>query len=113
MNEYISKKELYEQIAEREELARKRVLDTPSSLPYTHNNNPAYTRYSAQLCERTAFKNIVEDFKPADVIPVIRCKDCEYHFNDSLGTETCRKGQHFRDADTFFCGYGKRNEEKR
>ena len=41
MAEYIDKGALYERIAQLEELARNRYLDTPS-------NSPAYPRYMAQ-----------------------------------------------------------------
>ena len=102
--EYISKADLYKQVEVREELARNRVLDTPSSTPYAHNNNPAYSRYSAQLYERISFKHMVEGFEPADVAPVVhahwidegqyadghsehayRCSKCEEHLIGRVG----------------------------
>ena len=43
---------LYADMNEREELARQRVIDTPS-------NSPCYMRYVAQLNERTAFKEML------------------------------------------------------
>ena len=70
-DEYISKAELYKQIAEKEELARNRYLDTPSTLPVPIFVNPSYERYTAQLNERTAFKHMVADFPPADVVQVV------------------------------------------
>ena len=63
MAEYIDKGTLYEKIAELEELARNRYLDTPS-------NSPAYPRYMAQMQERTALKHLIADFTVADVAPV-------------------------------------------
>lgn len=42
MDEYIDKSALYEKIAQLEELARNRYLETPS-------NSPCYSRYMAQL----------------------------------------------------------------
>lgn len=63
MTEYIDKSALYEKIAQLEELARNRYLETPS-------NSPCYSRYMSQLNERTAFKHIIEDFPSADVAPV-------------------------------------------
>ena len=50
MNDLISRKYLYDKMLEKEELARQRVLDTP-----THS--PAYLRYVAQFNERTALKH--------------------------------------------------------
>ena len=64
MAEYIDKSALYEKIAQLEELARNRYLETPS-------NSPCYSRYMAQLIERTDFKHIIADFQAADVAPVV------------------------------------------
>lgn len=45
---------IYADITEKEELARQRVIDTPT-------NSPCYLRYVAQLNERTAFKEMLYD----------------------------------------------------
>ena len=63
MDEYIKKNALYEKIAQLEELARDRCLETPSSSPF-------YSRYMEQLNQRTSFKHIIADFPAADVVPV-------------------------------------------
>lgn len=52
---------LYERLKQDEEMARNRVLDTDSSLPYPNNLNPSYTRYVAQMDERTRLKHMVAD----------------------------------------------------
>ena len=52
---------LYEKVQEGEELARRRVLDTESTLPCPTNINPAYTRYLAQMDERTKLKHMIAD----------------------------------------------------
>lgn len=59
MNDLISRKYLYDKMSEKEELARQRVLDTP-----THS--PAYLRYVAQLNERTALKHEIMDAPEAE-----------------------------------------------
>lgn len=69
---------LYEAMQDAEELARRRVLDTESTLPYPNNLNPAYTRYLAQMDERTKAKEMVADAPTVDVVKVVRCKDCKY-----------------------------------
>ena len=63
MAEYIDKSALYEKIAQLEELARNRYLETPS-------NSQCYSRYMAQLNECTAFKHLIADFPSADISPV-------------------------------------------
>lgn len=72
MAEYIEKEALYKKIAEIEELARNRYLDTPS-------NSPACARYMAQLDERTRFKHLIADFPTVDVVEVVRCGECIYY----------------------------------
>jgi hypothetical protein len=52
---------LYEKVQHDEELARNRVLDTESTLSYPNNLNPSYTRYVAQMDERTRLKEMVAD----------------------------------------------------
>lgn len=69
---------LYSKLQEREELARKRVWDTASTLPFPNNLNPAYTRYLAQLDERTALKHMVADVPTIAQPEIIRCRDCKY-----------------------------------
>ena len=69
--EYIDKSALYEKIAQLEELARNRYLETPS-------NSLCYSRYMAQLNERTALKHIIADFPSADVAPVRHGRWIEY-----------------------------------
>ena len=61
MDEYINKNVLYEIIAQLEELARNRYLDTPSLY---------YPMYMTQLNERAYFKQIITDLPTADVTPV-------------------------------------------
>lgn len=51
---------IYERLKADEELARDRVIDTPSSFP-NGAVNPSAIRYMAQLSERTRFKEMVFD----------------------------------------------------
>lgn len=69
---------LYMEMQDAEELARRRVRDTESTLPYPTNLNPAYTRYLAQMDERTKAKEMVADAPTVDAVPVVRCKDCRF-----------------------------------
>lgn len=63
MSEYIEKSKLYKKIAELENLAIRRYLDTPT-------NSPCYERYSTQSSERTALKHLIADFPTEDVAEV-------------------------------------------
>lgn len=103
MSDLISRSALYKKIAELEDLARQRVLDTPT-------NNPCYLQYVAQLNERTAFKHRVAD-APAVEVEVVRCKDCNHWLKDVAGcTEfvgRCEFANYMIGA-TGFCSYGER-----
>lgn len=63
--------ELYKAMKDAEDLARQRVLDTESTLPYPNNLNPSYTRYLAQMDERTKAKEMVADAPTVDAVPVV------------------------------------------
>lgn len=62
---------LYKAMKDAEELARRRVRDTESTLPYPTNLNPAYTRYLAQMDERMKAKEMVADAPTVDAVPVV------------------------------------------
>lgn len=62
MMELIDKAMLYRQIAEKEELVRDRVIDTPA-------NSPLYMHYVTQLNERTRFKCMVFDTPAVEAVP--------------------------------------------
>ena len=66
---------LYKAMQDAEELARRRVRDTESTLPYPTNLNPAYTRYLAQMDERTKAKKMVADAPTVDAVPVSWIKE--------------------------------------
>ena len=97
---------LYAKLQEHEELARKRVLDTTSTLPFPNNLNPAYTRYLAQLDERTALKHMVADAPTIEQPEVIRCRDCKLR-----DTEYCNMAHGFMGMkDDDYCSYAERRE---
>lgn len=57
---------------------------------------------------------ICDSFKPAaDVVPVVRCKDCEHgQFMPSCSMYLCRcTGGKLRYADNY-CNYGERKEQE-
>lgn len=97
---------LYAKLQEYEELARKRVWDTESTLPFPTNLNPAYTRYLAQLDERTALKHMVADAPTIAQPEIIRCRECKLR-----DTEYCNMAHGFMGMkDDDYCSYAERRE---
>ena len=96
---------LYAKLQEHEELARKREWDTASTLPFPNNLNPAYTRYLAQLDERTALKHMVADAPTIEQPEIIRCRDCVWH-----DVNVCRNKNSIPWKDDDFCSWAERRE---
>ena len=86
----------------------------------------AYIREQSEECQKAfeefggesgiyadAYNDLAEDFHSiptADVVPVVRCKDCKYN----RGSKKCLNPDSFfavpKDDD--FCSYGERKEEQ-
>ena len=98
---------LYEQLQKDEELARKRVLDTESYLPYPNNLNPSYTRYVAQMDERTRLKHIVADAHTIEP-GIIRCRNCKFASGDS---RICMQFGHSPIGELDFCAWAERDND--
>lgn len=105
MDKYINVKSLYNQVAEKEELARQRVIDTPSRLP-NGDINPYAIRYAAQLDERTTFKFMLADAPAADVVKVVRCGECRYLMQDGRCYEFADDNIKLSVSD--YCSYGEK-----
>ena len=108
MAEYIDKGALYDKIAELEDLARQRVIDTPTS-------SPAYLRYVAQLNEREYLKSRILALPAADAVAVVRCRDCKHYVTGSCNAHSVwpdeySTGYDCRPDDDDFCSYGERKE---
>lgn len=96
---------LYKQVEEREEKARERVLDTGSSLPYPSYINPSYTRYSAQLEERTRLKHMIADAPTIELPHWIPCSErlpeedgeylCDYNGHLHIGQVINKHFRHY------------------
>ena len=67
----VSRQAVLNVIKEQEKLASDRVRDTPSSLDNGLHTwvNPAYTRYSTQLSERSQFKTMIQTMPPVNPQP--------------------------------------------
>ena len=68
--------------------------------------NPETAHYDTLMFYE--IEDVLEDVEPADVVPVIRCKDCKYNAT----THKCLNPDSFflipKDDD--FCSYGERRE---
>lgn len=94
---------LYKQVAESEEKARDRFLDTSSSLPCPSYINPAYTRYNEQLNERTKLKHMIADAPTIELPERDSISTTEW-----LGNHTpfrCKRCGHYSDSRTPYCAY--------
>lgn len=107
----ISRSELYVKVCNAEKMARDRVLDTPSDSPFPNRLNPAYTRYSAQLDERTQFKHMIADAQSIQP-EIIRCKDCKYR-NENWRRVSVRwlPCIDVRTGSNWYCGSAERGEQ--
>ena len=72
-------------------------------------------RYAEQRIGILTAVNIVEDIKPADVVPVVRCKDCKHcYFADNRVPDeqgwVCEINSSEPVNLNGFCSYGERKE---
>lgn len=94
---------LYKAMQDAEELARQRVLDTESTLPYPNNLNPSYTRYLAQMDERAKAKEMVADAPTVDAVPV-RHGRWIYHIDDLFPAESTQECDQCHEEQPLTCG---------
>ena len=109
MSRYIDAEALYKQTEEWEQEARTQVRTL---------DNEERLKWSIILTERTAFKHDVMDFPAADVVEVVRCKDCEYSERYEVHGDVWRECGHpltsieFLDVEEDgFCKWGERRDE--
>ena len=108
MSRYVDADALYEKTAEWEAQAL-HMVDIHSH----DEDNAEWKRWSTILTERSAFKFDIADFPTADVVEVVRCKDCRYWQDNQEGhypNELCPwdKGETPNEDD--FCSFGERRD---
>ena len=74
-------------------------------------------RYAEQRIGILTAVNIVEDIKPADVVPVVRCKDCKHcYFADNRVPDeqgwVCEINSSEPVNLNGFCSYGERRKQE-
>ena len=94
MDKYINKNVLYKIIAQLEELARNRYLDTPSLY---------YPMYMTQLNERAYFKQIITDLPTADVTPVRHGRWVEYQIPPMICCSNCDWATDVKEKNFNYC----------
>ena len=55
-------------------------------------------------------KSFVETAETADVVDVVRCKDCEYFYQDG-NIKVCKHWNCHSTTDDAYCSYGERRKE--
>ena len=91
MTDYISREEVYP-------LAKK-ICDAYNSGEYS----PVVMPYK--------ILDWIDDIPAADVVEVVRCKDCKYYFKDDEGYEMCDNSEGYdHTTEDGFCAWAKRKE---
>ena len=73
-----------------------------------------YSDFHKSMADLTSLRELLEDTPAADVVDVVRCKDCKYAFHHPLGYIYChRDGRNayemiFRKDSS--CSYGERKD---
>ncbi len=99
-------------MAEKEYIERDAVIEQIRVI-YCGNCN-SYNGVRCRACEFDDAMSLMEDAPAADVVEVVRCKDCEHYFCD---TPYCKKhkvgycafDEIVKDKN-HFCSYGERKE---
>ena len=56
-------------------------------------------------------RDCVKDFPAADVVPVVRCKDCKHLYEDTFdGSLWCCRDEEREVVENHFCSYGERRD---
>ena len=67
----------------------------------------------ADSCKADYLREIIESVPAADVVPVVRCKDCKYAYINSFsaasGVALCSSSAKVMQQDDF-CSYGERKD---
>ena len=73
-----------------------------------------YSDFHKSMADLTSLRELLEDTPAADVVDVVRCKDCKYAFHHPLGYIYCHRDGRNAYEMVFkkdsFCSYGERKE---
>lgn len=97
-----------------EYIERESLLDDINSVPVSMSICMNVDECKGRIYERERLVRIINEATAADVVPVVRCKDCRYSqpwYSDKRLCELWSKNV----IDVFddgFCNYGERGEEQ-
>lgn len=101
MAEYIDKDKLFKKLAMLKSQAVKRAVGHPTGSNWAKN-------FAAQA----EMIEIVENYiSTADVVEVVRCKDCKHYCPSAFGGFTCFGRRIPSVSEDDYCNYGERREE--
>ena len=73
-----------------------------------------YSDFHKSMADLTSLRELLEDTPAADVVDVVRCKDCKYAFHHPLGYIYCHRDGRNAYEMVFkkdsFCSYGERKD---
>ena len=92
-----------------EYIRKQDALDAFSRIKNTLKN-PETAHYDTLMFYE--IEDVLEDVEPADVVPVVRCKDCKFYtsMRPDIKTGICDLNVHHM-GDDGFCSCGERREE--
>ena len=67
-----------------------------------------HSDFGRSMADLTSLREVLEDTPAADVVDVVRCKDCAVPHNRLTG---CSKLNGLVTPPDFYCGYGERRKE--
>lgn len=107
MSRYVDADALRKELEESIEQAKKRLDGVAES------NIACRLVYTTQFHERDTLLSLVNWMPTADVVEVVRCRDCK-HFGRQISAEyhTCNKYALPFCGEDFFCSYGERRAEE-
>ena len=90
-------------------------IEVETAVDFVKNNTPCFGDETSMRCVERSIRNA----PTADVVEVVRCKDCEHYIEYPLSKRAkeiapwskCNKNKHLV-YPTDFCGYGERKEVK-
>ncbi len=78
--------------------------------------NEYHSDFGRSMADLTSLREVLEYTPAADVVEVVRCKDCEYcicytnHYGNVSDSYRCKYGNNCCDED-YYCRYGKRKDK--